>query len=306
MELDNPKINPAIRFNPPRRRGLFLHLGVGLLLIAGAAGALYFALGEQAGTYFVLFLVIGVLCILPLPLVLYRGYALLRAGYWLERDGLRLRWGLRSEDIPLNMVEWIRPAAELGIALPLPPFSVTGAILGKQEIADLGTVEFLAAEQESILVVATAYKAFAISPVNVKSFLKAYHQIAEMGSLNPIPQGSIVPAIFIRQVWSDRITRVLLLAGLSLTAILFLVVAIAIPNLQTVNLGFTPQGMPAEPVSPVRLLLLPILATMIYFINIISGFYFYRKSNLKSVSYMLFSAGGMVPLLLLLAVVLIL
>lgn len=306
METDSRKDNTSLKFNPPRRRGLFLHLGVGLLLVAGAAGGLYFALGEQAGTYFVLFLVLGVLSMLPLPLVLYRGYALLRAGYWLERDGLRLRWGLRSEDIPLNMVEWVRPAAELGIAMSLPPFSVPGAILGKQEIADLGTVEFLAAEQESMLVVATAYKAFAISPANVKTFLKAYHQVAEMGSLNPIAQGSIVPAVFIRQVWSDRITRVLLLAGLSLTVILFLVVAIAIPNLQTVNLGFTPQGLPADPVNPVRLLLLPILAAMIFFINAIGGFYFYRKDDLNAVAYLLLGAGVVVPGLLLLAVVFIL
>lgn len=291
-----------ILFRPPRRRGVFLHLGVALLLIAGAAGGLYFALGEGAGAYFLLYLVIGVVCLLPLPLVLYRGFALIRAGYLLERDGLRLRWGLRSEDIPLNLVEWIRPAGELGIPLPLPSFSVTGAILGKQEVADLGTVEFLSSERENMLVVATPQKAFAISPDDMKGFLKAYQQAAELGSLNPIPQGSIVPAVFVRQVWSDRVARFLMLSGLVLTVILFLVVTIAIPSHNAVSIGFTAQGLPNEPVNPVRLLLLPILGAFMYTADAAGAFYFYRKPNLKPIAYILLGGGLLVLVLLILAV----
>ncbi len=144
-------ISESVDFNPPRRRGIFLHLGVALLLLAGAGGGLYYALGQQAGAYFLLFMVVAVVCMLPLPLIAYRGYALLRARYTLERDGLRIRWGLRTEDIPLNTIEWVRPASELGNTLHLPPFSVTGAILGKREVADLGTVEFLASEIDEAL-----------------------------------------------------------------------------------------------------------------------------------------------------------
>lgn len=297
--------NPIL-FRPPRRRGVFLHLGVALLLIAGAAGGLYFALGEQAGAYFLLYLVLGIVCLLPLPLVLYRGFALFRAGYLLERDGLRLRWGLRSEDIPLHLVEWIRPAAELGINLPLPSFSVTGAILGKHDVPDLGPVEFLAAERENMLVVATASKAFAISPDDVKGFLKAYQQVAELGSLNPIPQGSIVPAVLVRQVWSDRVMRFLMLGGLVLTVILFLVVSIAIPNRSAVSIGFSALGLPNEPVNPVRLLLLPILGALTYAADAIGAFYFYRKPNYTAIAYMLLGAGLLVLVLLILAVVIIL
>ncbi len=285
---------------------MFLHLGVALLLTAGAAGGLYFALGQGAGAYFLLYLVIGVVCLLPLPLVLYRGFALIRAGYLLERDGLRLRWGLRSEDIPLNLVEWIRPAAELGFTLPPPPFSVTGAILGKHEAADLGTVEFLSSERENMLVVATPNKAFAISPDDVKGFLKAYQQAAELGSLNPIQQGSIVPAVFVRQVWSDRMARSLMLGGLALAVILFVVVAIAIPNRNALSIGFSAAGLPNEPVNPVRLLLLPILGAFTFAADAIAAFYFYRKPNFKAAAYMLLGAGMLVLALLILAVLIIL
>jgi len=49
--------------------------------------------------------------------------------YWLAH-GLRLRWGLRAEDIPLPEIEWIRPASDLGFHLPKPFLSMPGALLG--------------------------------------------------------------------------------------------------------------------------------------------------------------------------------
>ncbi|MEN6523562.1 MAG: PH domain-containing protein [Anaerolineaceae bacterium] len=298
----DPTDSASYLFPPPRRRGLFLHLGVALLLVAGAGGSLYFAMDEHVGAYFPLLLVVAIIFFLPIPIVVYRGYALIRASYILERDGLHIRWGLRTEDIPLNTVEWIRPVNELGNALAQPPFNATGAILGKREVADLGTVEFLASEMDDALVVVTRDKAFVISPADSRGFLRSFQQVAELGSLNPIPQVSIVPAAFMRHVWMDAYVRILLLVGLGLTVVLFLVVSIAIPNLKEVSIGFTPQGTPMEPGNPVRLLLLPILAALCYGMDVTGGLYFYNKENQHAISYLLLAAGILLPLLLLISV----
>jgi hypothetical protein len=298
----NPIEGTTYLFTPPRRRGLFLHLGVALLLLAGAGGSLYFAMDEQVGGYFPLLLVIAIVCLLPIPVVMYRGYALIRASYVLERDGLHIKWGLRTEDIPLNTIEWLRPVNELGQALQNPPFSATGAILGKREVADLGTVEFLASEMDDALVVVTHDKVFVISPADARGFLRTFQQVAELGSLNPILQVSIVPAAFMRQVWMDGLFRILFLVGLGLTVILFLVVSIAIPNLKEVSIGFTPQGNLLEPGNPVRLLLLPILAAFCFAMDVMGGMYFYNKENQQTISYLLMAAGTLVPLLLLISV----
>jgi hypothetical protein len=292
----------AYLFTPPRRRGLFLHLGVALLLIAGAGGSLYFAMDEQVGGYFPLLLVVAIVCLLPIPIVIYRGYALIRASYMLERDGLHIKWGLRTEDIPVNTIEWLRPVNELGHALQFPPFSATGAILGKREVADLGSVEFLASEMDDALIVVTHDKVFVISPADSRGFLRTFQQVAELGSLNPIPQVSIVPAAFMRQVWMDGLFRILFLVGLGLTVILFLVVSVAIPNVKEVSIGFTSQGNPMEPGNPVRLLLLPILAAFCFAMDVIGGMYFYSKENQQPISYLLLAAGILVPLLLIVSV----
>ncbi len=298
----NPTESTTYLFTPPRRRGLFLHLGVALLLIAGAGGSLYFAMDEKVGGYFPLLLVVAIVCLLPIPIVIYRGYALIRASYTLERDGLHIKWGLRTEDVPLNSIEWLRPVNELGQVLQIPPFSATGAILGKREVADLGTVEFLASEMDDALVAVTHDKVFVISPVDARGFLRTFQQVAELGSLNPIPQVSIVPAAFMRKVWMDGLFRILFLVGLGLTVLLFLLVSLAIPSVKEVSIGFTAQGIPMEPGNPVRLLLLPILAAFCFSMDVIGGMYFYSKESQQPISYLLLAAGILVPLLLIVSV----
>lgn len=61
------------------------------------------------GPVFLRYLLLAGLCLLPLPLLVYRFRALQRAHYILERDGIRLRWGLRAEDIPMDQVDWVHP-----------------------------------------------------------------------------------------------------------------------------------------------------------------------------------------------------
>jgi hypothetical protein len=158
------------RFEPPRRRGIILHVTASLILLASGGTLFYFAMQEQVGTYFVLFLLFSLILLGALPLVVYRGYALQTAYYILERDGLRLHWGLREEDIPLPDIEWIRPADELGFDLPRPLLVWPGALLGVRRVEGLGLVEFLASELETMILVATPNKVFAISPQDPGAF----------------------------------------------------------------------------------------------------------------------------------------
>ena len=53
---------------------------------------------------------------------------------------MRIRWGLRSLDIPITEVEWVRPVEDLLIPLKMPAFSTPGAILGEGYHPDLGKV----------------------------------------------------------------------------------------------------------------------------------------------------------------------
>ncbi|RPJ43086.1 MAG: hypothetical protein EHM21_11990, partial [Chloroflexi bacterium] len=134
----SPPPEPAISaqahpFYPPRRRGLLFHALLILGLGGASALAFFYGLNQQSGsvqTYSVLLWLVSLLLFAPLPWIVYRAFALARASYRLERDGLRLRWGMRAEDIPLPDVEWVRRPADLATSLPLPPLHWPGAILG--------------------------------------------------------------------------------------------------------------------------------------------------------------------------------
>ena len=296
---------PAV-FLPPRRRGLIYH-GVALLVLAGASALiLVLAIQREVSGTFSLLLLLSVLFFAPLPLVVYRGYALLNATYTIERDGLRIRWGLRAEDIPLPEIEWVRPVSDLGFHLSLPPLVWSGAILGSRDSGELGLVEFMGADASQLLLIATPRKVYAISPEDQRAFLRAFQYAMEMGSLMPLKAYSARPAAFARRVWNDRPARYALLAGLLLTVALLVQVSLAIPGQQTVSLGFDPQGFPLDPVPAEQLLLLPVLGVFVYIANLAVGVFFYRREENRPIAFMLWLASAFTPLLFIIAVILIL
>ncbi len=288
-------------FPPPRTRGLLLHIAGVLLLGATAGASIYFALQQQVGSYSALLLLLSLALLVPTGLGIYRGFALTRASYTLERDGLRLRWGLRSEDIPLPQVEWVRPASDMGFPMPLPFLHVPGSILGSRMIEGLGPVEYMASDRGKMLLVATTEKIYVISPADPKSFQRSFQRVIEMGSLTPIPSSSTLPAAFLQRVWADRLARIALVAGLALTVALFVLVTAIIPTSAALPLGFDKAGQPISGGPPERLLLLPVLATFSLVTDLAFGLFFYRYEDTQPISYLLWIAGIVTPLLLIAA-----
>lgn len=295
-----------ITFLPPRRRALLLHILAAIGFLAVSAVSLIFAIQQQVSGIFSLLLLLSVAFFIPLPVVLYRAYALYNAAYTLERDGLRIRWGLRAEDIPLTEIEWVRPVSDLGFHLPLPRLSFPGAILGLRKIEELGEVEFLSSDASSMLLIAVPKKVYAISPEDRRSFMRAFQNAIEMGSLSPLPAYSAEPAAFARRVWDDRVARGFLVVGLVLTVTLLLLVSLLIPGRSQVALGFDNQGLPLEPVPAQQLLLLPVLGIFAYMADLFIGLFFYRREVERPVAFLLWISSAVTPALLILAVLFIL
>lgn len=277
------------------------HILVVVFLLAGCAGCLILSIQQEAGGLFALFVIISLLFFAPVPVFLYRGYALYNASYQLSRDGLRIRWGLRSEDIPLPEIEWVRPASELGFRLPLPPVIWPGAIRGTRHVPELGPVEFLASSTSTLMVVATREKVYVISPDDPRGFLRSFQYAIEMGTLNPLKAASARPAAYARRVWDDRPARIFLSAGLILTLLLFIQVSLIIPARTSISLGFDAQGMPQPPVPSRQLMLLPVLGVFAYVIDLLGGLYFYRRQEHKPVAFLLWISSAFTPLILILA-----
>ena len=216
-------------FLPKRTPGLVFHGALILLILGGAGFLLFLAFGQTGGINLILFLTGALILLAMLPLLAYRGYALLHAHYDLERDGIRIRWGLRKLDIPLSEVEWVRPIEDLLIPLKLPALSMPGAILGRGDHPDLGKVEFIASSADELVIVAAMDQVVILSPDEKEEFIQRFNRTIEMGTLTPIKPLSNQPAVFLRNIFADRLARVTIPLGFGLWFLLLVFVSIVIP-----------------------------------------------------------------------------
>jgi hypothetical protein len=303
--LEN-KFLPVKVFSPARRKGLLVMTCTGVLLIIASGMAFYLSYIATSGLEVILWIVLGAILVLPLLLLIYRGYALTTASYEVRRDGLKLKWGLRSEEIPTEDIEWVRPARDLAFPLPLPRIWWAGAILGVREVEGLGPVEYMASESSSILLVAAPEVIFAISPDDEKLFMRAIRHAGELGSLTPIQPQSVQPSFIFGNIWQDRSSRWLILGGLGMVIVLLGIVTAVIPSRETINFGFTPSGFATlEPTSPERLLLLPVLNALAWLTDLLGGSFFFRQRGRKALAYLLWGCSPLLGLMLTLGVILI-
>ena len=283
-------------FKPLRQRGFILHFGALLLNLAVVGFFILQALNQQERGFFILYLIASVVFILPIPVVAYRLFALLRSRYLVDREGISIQWGLREVVIPMANIEWVRLASDLAFDLPLPPISVQGAVLGSRFHRDLGQIEYIASDASNLLLIASQNRVYAISPKDLRGFLNAFALSAELGSIAPIFVKSSSGNFLISALLKDKVTRLLLLTGIALTIVLLIATSFVIPLRETIPLGFNPIGQGTEGSPSERLLLLPLLSLSMLVFDFSLGAYLYRKEGYRIASYLAFAASVIMPL----------
>ena len=289
-------------FLPPRQLGLITHSTIVLILALIAVWGFLNLSRAEVGPTFTFFLLVTLISFAPLPLFVYRMYALLRASYNLSRENLAIHWGLRMEDIPLSDIEWIRPASDL--TSPLKPFwfSLPGAYLGLRRHPDLGIVEFIASDMRDLLLIATARRVFAISPTQAAVFVQTFQRSTELGSLISGQGRSIYPSFLIARAWDNLLARYLWLSGLLLDIGLFIWVSLVVPSSEKVSLGFSPTGASLQPVPVIQLMLLPIISSFLLLIGWMAGLYYYRFPKQQVLAFIIWGSSLLSILTFLLAV----
>ncbi|MCL5429375.1 MAG: PH domain-containing protein [Chloroflexi bacterium] len=286
-----PSLSHWIHFDPPRRNGFALNLMALLLDFAAIGLLLVYAVSQSPGLLVVLALSGALVLSSPIPLLLYRLYSLWQSGYWVGRDGVRLRWGLRLVDLPYHNIVDVARADELEQPLVLPRWIWPGSVVGQRVDAELGLVEFLAAETKQLVVIGTKERVFAISPVRAQEFVEAYKRESERGSLRPVVARSVQPIFVLVEAWADVQTRRLLVAGGLFALGLLILVGILAPGQETVSLGFGSSGQPLPAVAGVQLFLLPALNLFFYMGNFILGLLFYREPRGAQISQLLWGSS---------------
>ena len=282
---------------------MIFHLAaIALLTLAGAWG-FWQSMHADVGPTFLLYLLPFLIALPLVPFLIFRLNNLENASYTLERDSLTLRWGLRLEVIPMNAVQWVRPADDLRESLRLPRIRWPGAVLGTRRLPGGSTViEFMASKTGNLLVIAVPGRLFAISPESPDDFLRTYQHFIELGSLLPPAPQSVRPTVVITRVWQRRPARWLTLGGALLSLGLLVWVSLLVPRLDEVSLGFFPDGSRHTPVPGIRLMLLPLLNGFVYLLNLFLGVFFFRKAETRVLAFLLWAASVFVSLLFLAAV----
>ena len=297
--MDNTKVG---HFPPAKQFGLILHV-VLILLLAGASVWGFASLtNARFGPTFVSYLLVGILAFAPIPFLGYRAFALFKADYYIDRDSLAILWGLRVEDIPLTDIEWVRPASDLTNPLSLPRFRLPGAILGTRRHPDLGAVEFIASSARNLILIATSKHVFAISPRDAASLVRTFARATELGSLMPTEAKSVYPSFVITQAWESPIARFLWMTGVLLNLGLVGWVGFLIPSLSQVSFGFNPLGIPSETAPSVRLILLPLISSLMFISGLLAGLYLYRWDRERPLAFVIWLSSTVCAVLFLLAV----
>jgi hypothetical protein len=287
---------------PPPRHGLRLQATSIIVLATFSSLFALLASHEPIGLRFMVFIMVAALAFFPLPFLVYWLYSLNRAKYSLDRDKLTLTWGLRTEQIPVSEVEWVRPMSTMVTPLPLPIFRLPGAVLGVRNHPDLGVVEFLASDVKALLLVATTKRVFVISPQDPNGFMETIQRSIEMGSLVTISPQSVYLSFTVIQAWESILVRYLWFASLFLNIGLLTWVSMMIPSLGRVPLGFLPSGAPGDAVSGAGLILLPIVSLFFCLAGWLAGLAFYRHPDHRTLAYVLWTSGVLTPVLFLVAV----
>src|SRR6266496_3567500 len=289
-------------FPPAKRLGLILHTTIILALALISSWGFYNLTRAQVGPMFVLDLLFAFLTFMPIPFFGYRAYALVRADYYIDRDSLTMLWGLRIEDIPLNDIEWVRPASDLTQPLLLPRFRLPGAVLGTRRHPDLGLVEFIASSSRNFILIATSRRIFAISPQNVSGLVQTFARATEMGSLMPTEAKSVYPSFLITEAWESGIARFLWISGLLLNLGLIVWVGILIPSFSRIPFGYNPFGAPNQTASSTQLILLPLISGFLFVVGVTAGLYFYRWERQRPLAFVVWISSTVCAFLFLMAV----
>lgn len=296
----------SVTFYPSRRGGLVFHLvGIVALLLAGGFGLLLASL-TQISLNFFLFIVPAAAAVLGIPFLLLQIFALFTASFTLEKDGIRLHWGLRYEDIPENQVEWVRAQSDFTGKLPMPLLYWPGAVVGERHLPGGQVIEFMAGRTDQLVLISTPRRMYAISPADPEQFMRTYRRLTELGSIAPLQARSVYPTFALRRFWEDRISRWLLLLGALLAFSLLALVASAIPGRDRVAMHFSFSGAAVEFAPAVRLLLLPIINSAFFVADLALGMFLYRRVELRPLSYLLWATSLVASLLFGVAVIVIL
>lgn len=299
------KKKESFTYAPSRGKGiLFMLVSCSILIFLEIFLLQHFSAAEVGINFFLLLIALIILAV-PLVFLLYRFYSLIFSYYRLERDGLHIQWGLRTEVIPLNAIEWIRTPAEMEEDVPWSVLPMPGAYLGTVSVGDHVTYEFLASDMGKMLFLGTSRSIYVISPEDPAGFVTGFERILQMGALTNIQWTTTRPANWLLEAWRNKAARICTIASIILQILLYIWVGTHFENVKTVPLRYSPTGDPLRTLPPVNILTIPLSATAIWLIGTALGLWIFQQKDDRQVAELLWGSVTAAVLQCLVAAVLV-
>jgi len=279
-------------FYPPKQAGTIIQIILILVFSTGGAWGIRGVSRVEVAIELLPYLALIILFLATVPFLIYRLYALHRSEYILERGGIRLHWGWRSEAIPMEEIKWVHSMEDLETQPKLPIIHWPGAVVGRRRFQKGPEVEYLASNRRNLVIISVGSGYFAISPAQVNDFIATYRLLTELGTLSPLSVQSVRPSLIITEVTERKHLMTILLSGGILNITLLVWVLLLIPKHEIISMGFNPAGIPREALGSIRLILFPIINTTAYLANLIMGLFLFRTPGNRGLAFILW--GGSV------------
>ncbi len=294
---------------PPQFLGFVLGLLIILFFLLAIGWSVYRMGTGDLSLWLVLWVLLPLISLPLLLFSLYRLYGLLTARYSIDRNGLRIRWGLAYEEVPIHQLVMVESAGDMGLSQgPSPGFWWPGLVIGAREIDGLGLVEFFSTRGlDSTLVVQTEDRRLAISPPDIDAFLVAVKESMRMGALHTLRAVSTRPNFALARLGEDRGALTLVILGGLLPILIFGYLLLMVGEMSgQVAFGFDTQGAVDILAPPGRLLLLPMIAGASWLLDLCFGLWLYRTNTNRPLAYVLWIGAVLIGVLLWGAVLLLL
>jgi hypothetical protein len=279
-------------FNPPRRVGLAIGLGIVLALLGLDIGFLLVLRNNPLSLAGFLSLVLLLVSLPVIAVVGYRTYALLRSRYVLSRNAIVVEWGSRRIVLPMGLLDEVRAGVDVPGELRPRGLAWPGSVFGTGKVEGLGEVEFLASvEQPGLVLLRHAEAWLAISPADPRVFLAALAAARAEGPQEDVEPESIIPAVQRSVLLRDRLALGLMAAGAAGAVLLLGYLALISPQLPAqIALHFDARGLPDRFGPAAGLLILPAIAGLTWLVNTIAGLWLHRNTRERAAAYLLLAA----------------
>lgn len=298
------KKSASFAYSPSRGKGILFFTAVCGILIVLEIFLIQTFGGTTIGLQFFLLLIAILIIGIPLIFLLYRFYSLIFSVYRLERDGLHIQWGPRSEVIPLNAIEWIRTPAEMTEDVPWSVLPMPGGYLGTVSVGEHRTFEFLASDMSKMLFLGTPRYIYVISPQNPSGFLTGFERILQMGSLENETWVTSRPAGWLLDAWADKPGRISEILSFFFLICLYIRVGLRFQINTLLPGAFNSMGLPAEGSSGTNALILPISATAVWILGTVLGLWVFQHWKKQNIAELIWGASAAAVLQFLAAAIL--